>query len=394
MACRVIKTIKGRQYLYEQRSYRVNGKVKTETRYLGAVDSFVGGSEAVSQAEIETLLNIETVLEKTPEKQARPEPIEQKQTTTTDKPALEDNTLYEPQGLTLQIKTNFKKHGISQVRAEKEYSAFTTFLEQRGIVPDLIPEISIGKASNVGLQKEPYEHYRVSLPRFKQKGARAEFWQTFNKAKAHQYLDALESNNPEYFADLKQNLHRYYQKQNTAIEQYIMRSKRKDVYKIGLTLHFMLTKMVSAWTQRHLDPTLIGLSDYSARSTWRDDTATLMAEVHNATWKNTYQKYADELNRAENIQFSVFMKAQKMGILDRLSGKRRATLKEWRKLDARRRAVYQACNKLSVLAPLYDGYPDSLQGSDLPFKHEENWKAKRMTWQDKLARFRARRKKK
>jgi hypothetical protein len=33
----VIKTIRGRQYRYAQRSYRINGKVKTKSVYLGPV---------------------------------------------------------------------------------------------------------------------------------------------------------------------------------------------------------------------------------------------------------------------------------------------------------------------------------------------------------------------
>ena len=35
MACNVVKKIKGHYYLYEQHSFRVNGKVRTESRYLG-----------------------------------------------------------------------------------------------------------------------------------------------------------------------------------------------------------------------------------------------------------------------------------------------------------------------------------------------------------------------
>ncbi len=371
MPCRVIKTIKGRQYLYEQQSYRVNGKVKTETRYLGAVDSFTGAARIEAKTVAKTMDAIKGATNISPEVKGTEE---------------FDDTRPPIKALTLHIKANFKKHKISQYRAERENEKFTIHLQRQGIVPDLIPQLSIDKSARVRTLKDPYNHYRVTLPRSKQASTRSEFWKNFHQAQAHQYLDALEAQDPNYFAGLKQNLSDYYQKQNSAIATYIMRSKRKEVFKIGLTLHFLHSKMVSTWTQSKLDPTLIGLSDYSSRTSWRDDTANLMAEVHSSDWKSTYQKYASELNRAENIQFSVFMKAQKMGILDRLSGKRRATLKEWRKLDARRRAVYQACNKLSVLAPLYDGFPDSLQGSTLPFRHEEQWKAKRMTWKDKLAR--------
>lgn len=37
----VIKTIKGRKYRYQQRTYRQGGKVRTETIYLGPVDGGV-----------------------------------------------------------------------------------------------------------------------------------------------------------------------------------------------------------------------------------------------------------------------------------------------------------------------------------------------------------------
>lgn len=38
MAYIVVKTIKGREYRYQQRSYRLGSKVRTETVYLGPVD--------------------------------------------------------------------------------------------------------------------------------------------------------------------------------------------------------------------------------------------------------------------------------------------------------------------------------------------------------------------
>ena len=43
MAYEVIKRIKNKQYRYLQRSFRVSGKVKTESKYLGPAGSSVGG---------------------------------------------------------------------------------------------------------------------------------------------------------------------------------------------------------------------------------------------------------------------------------------------------------------------------------------------------------------
>lgn len=44
MAYRVIKTIKGRQYIYEQSTYREGGKVRTRSSYIGAVDPVYSSS--------------------------------------------------------------------------------------------------------------------------------------------------------------------------------------------------------------------------------------------------------------------------------------------------------------------------------------------------------------
>ena len=41
----VIKTIGGRRYRYLQRSYRENGRVRTQSRYLGPVDGVAGGTQ-------------------------------------------------------------------------------------------------------------------------------------------------------------------------------------------------------------------------------------------------------------------------------------------------------------------------------------------------------------
>lgn len=41
MTYRRIKTIKGRQYVYEQESYRENGKVRVRQKYLGPLDRFL-----------------------------------------------------------------------------------------------------------------------------------------------------------------------------------------------------------------------------------------------------------------------------------------------------------------------------------------------------------------
>jgi len=67
---------------------------------------------------------------------------------------------------------------------------------------------------------------------------------------------------------------------------------------------------------------------------------------------------------------------QKMSMIDRLSGKRRAARRELRKLNARRKALNEACNKISVLAPLFQSYNDSTFDGRNPFVHEQSWRDK------------------
>src|SRR3982750_3077664 len=44
---RVVKTVKGHRYLYEQRSWREGKKVRTESRYIGPADEHTGTSTPV-----------------------------------------------------------------------------------------------------------------------------------------------------------------------------------------------------------------------------------------------------------------------------------------------------------------------------------------------------------
>jgi len=346
LTCQVIKTIKGKQYLYEQTSYRVNGKVKTESRYIGAV------------SDVAHATNSDTPSQPEPPTSETPPP--------------------EKTELTLQIKADLTKHKISVSALTAQYEKYTAFMQQRGIDPEHIPPIKIVKGSTSSAKKSRFKNqYKITVPRGKQKGARAECWRNVRKAQAYSYLDGLEKTDPKYYAGLKENLSKTYHKQNKAIATYIMSSKREEVFKIGLTLHFLYSKMVSTWTQKHLPPERIGLSDYSDRPTWRDDTATLMAEIEKESWNGCYKKYNAELKRTESILFKLVRGYKKTSLLDKLSGKRRAIRKDIRKINARRRAVFFTCDKISILCPLFDGHKEAIHHRS-PFMHDRNWQSTKL----------------
>ncbi len=377
MTCQVIKTIKGNRYLYEQHSYRINGKVKTESRYIGALDAHgqLKNSPPTQTLEVQTAFKLGEVIKHATQPASTQQTKPKKPKTTP--------VSIKPQRLTLQINVDFQKHAIGELATQRNDKHFVDFLQNRcfdgqGIPAKHIPTLGIVKGVGVRA-KHKKKHYIITLPRWEQAGTRSKYWHTFHQTQANRYLEAIQTHKPHLYEALEENFKTYYDKQNQAIAGYIMRSKRKEVFKWGLTLHFLYSKTVSAWTQRHLKPEKIGLSDYSDRHNWKQDTVNLMAEVFASNWTETYTKYRNELHRTEALQFKTYKAYRTAKRLDRLSGKRQALRKDCRKLNARRQAIYQTCNKLSLLACLFDGYPDPINPT-LSDRHQDEWKATRIKW--------------
>jgi hypothetical protein len=58
MTYRVIKTIKGRRYLYEQKTWREDGRVKTKSTYIGPADSLPSrGSSSGAGKAVESVMS-------------------------------------------------------------------------------------------------------------------------------------------------------------------------------------------------------------------------------------------------------------------------------------------------------------------------------------------------
>jgi len=111
-----------------------------------------------------------------------------------------------------------------------------------------------------------------------------------------------------------------------------------------------------------------------------------MAEIQQRGWSKAYSKYMTELSKAESLTLRKLGEYRKADVLDRLSGKRRKYAREFRKLNARRKALHAACDKISVLAPLFQSYGDKHFDGHSPFMHDGNWQAKKRRWETRHAR--------
>ena len=169
MTCRVIKIIKRHPYLYEQTSYRVHGKVKTESRYLGALDGN-GSLKNIPLTQTEVVKTTHDIGEVIKTVNQPKKPIESKKTPQPKPEKAQKSSESIP--LTLLIKANFKTHKISESATHSQYTRYNDFLHRKGIKSEHIPSLMIHQGSAVNTQKNSFiKGYTLTLPRQSQTGA-------------------------------------------------------------------------------------------------------------------------------------------------------------------------------------------------------------------------------
>ena len=103
-----------------------------------------------------------------------------------------------------------------------------------------------------------------------------------------------------------------------------------------------------------------------------------MAEVQKKGWEGCYHQYTGELQKAER-QIEYQLKAyRKLKWHNHLSGKARTMRRTIKRLNARRRAVYDTCNKISVLSGIYMAPPEK------PFSHLIEWGHTKRFWKSRF----------
>lgn len=429
MTYRVVKKINGSHYLYEQETYREGGKVRTRSQYIGAVDPKLvkrlksrgepieaalkepePASSIEDEPEITYTVTIATPEQKQVEALIRPDPqIKSPGLSKVKTPSKQANKLNTTKNKTsktdkiirsqpLRIKAKVERHNISRTALEFEHRRFKRHMEGLGLKTDDMGRVLVGVGKQVKCRRQRSGNYVITIPRFKiqkQKGdigsaTRTAFKREYRKALAGTYLDAIKAQDPKYYAELEQNLSVTFKAQNKAIARYLMNSKRKPSQNIGLTLHFLYSKMLSNWSKLHMSSEKLGLADHERRDDWRQDAAATMAEIQQRGWSQTYSKYMMELSKVESFTLRKLGEYRDAGVLDRLSGKRRKYAREFRKLNARRKALHAACDKISVLAPLFQSYGDKHFDGRSPFMHDGNWEAKKQRWPRRHGRRHAR----
>lgn len=273
MAYQVVKTIKGKKYLYAQSTYREGGKVKTVSHYIGAVDPQTGvliepSDHPDHPRPHNTADQIEQVLaEKHP-----PEPL---------------------------LKFKLKEHcKISIPSLKNEYQEQLTALEKYGIDPEKFPPVTIKHGSK-------YSHYKPALKNelvitAPKNGFNREELRTEYRKSLHQnFIEILEREAPEKLYPFKYAFDKSYRQTQDALTKYLFNSNSKNrFYKILALKFFNMMNPVPTGKRTQLDPTKIGLMEYGKREDWKAEYATVMTAIDKHGIKKIHAKASEEINKA------------------------------------------------------------------------------------------------
>jgi hypothetical protein len=267
---RVIKRIKGYQYVYEQSSYRVGNKVKTKSKYIGPVNPrFSGGSAQAS-----------------PVNKSKPAP--EKETVDID-----DDL---EQRAKLHIGVNLNFYGINEDSIIEEHRRVLNRLKEKGISLKGFSQIQIrhGKEVNTTEKGILNRKYIVTLPR---KGGKYKFKREVSKTIVRASLDQIKKHRPDVYTDKIEAVFRpSYKATQKALVSYLRNSRdRKRGVKISVLKRW--GKFSPVYGSK-LKPVSFGLVDNTWRPDWQSELASIVAEIQRKGFKKAKARYLKQRTKA------------------------------------------------------------------------------------------------
>lgn len=287
----VTKKVKGRAYLYRQRSFRVGGKVRTESVYLGPADGGGGGggqSAATDEAQASAVAA---------------EPV----ITTTQEKAWEDTEPY-LQPTFGMLADDAAKFDLSVTALMKEEARTRDQMEKHGLELRRLSAIHV--AITPGLVRYRREgKYCVGGPA---KGNRTAIKREFRHALADRWLQAVEDCDPVLYNSLRCEMSERHKQSRAALTQIILLSNTPHKF-IGV-LWFMWSGRLPNDLRKKVRADRIGMVDHEGGG-WRDELVKLAADMiqHNDGEK-VFRKYEARKNKAQDRYWLEMDKSQAMGM--------------------------------------------------------------------------------
>lgn len=320
MTYRVVKWVKGRAYLYSQRSFRDGKAVRTVSTFLGAA----------SAADISTC-------------QQGSRSMAGEGDTAPHEPKAPRGRGSVATGGNLTISANLERAGVSERAFRYHYSEAARRLSAVGIDPAHLPPVSVRYGLGVAMKPRWRGGYAVTLPPGSKVNRRA-VSEAYHKAIARASLDAMRQQQPERFATLSLQMDASFRATNAAVLQYVSNTRHRDAWAWGLALRWFGVANALKGTGGSVAAETIGLAEYGSRATWQDETSAVLGQVLAKGYRATHEAHEREAGKARAAEKAAALAYKNAGILSR-----RAARKTWRKSSARVIAQHEMGAKLATI---------------------------------------------
>lgn len=367
MAYQVVKTIKGKQYLYLQSTYREGKKVKTISHYVGAINSETGvltepsddadhprphnTAEQIEQVLAqgfdplhpqETIEKVRQVLKKKKQpkifrrvlnvEEKKPK-IEQSQPKTEKKPVTDKPNPV----ITFSLKANCK---ISLSALEKEHQKHLNFLKKHDIDPTKFPPVTVKHGKKYSHHKPAFK-WGLVITAPKEKFNREKLRTEYRKALHRAFIDTMEHEAPEKMYAFQYTFDKSYQQTQDALTKYLFNTNSKDrFYKVLALKFFHVINPIPTGKHAKLAPEKIGLVEYGQRESWKDEYASIMTAIDKHGIKTLSDNAHNEIAKANKGQRETIKKKTIFFM------RKRKTIK---RLQARIEANQELIKKLNLI---------------------------------------------
>jgi hypothetical protein len=306
---RVIKTVKGRQYAYLQRSWRDGKRVRTQSISLGPVS---GGGGSAAQIK--------------PEPPA-PLPQDDQAVITTIQPT--NPTAPTPYGL--QFRFDPEKAKVSVARLESDHSRAREWAVRLGVPAERFPGLVVASGSTLSHRRARFSNNMVVfIPKAERN--RSAIRREVHKATARAMLDGLRECSPARFASVAGAMDASFRETNRLLFGFL--SRQDGASKIALSLQVYAFGYISAQRGRFKNAPenlgIAGFGDKERRKSWEDEAVAILADAQGKGWQKiseTQHKATSDAVRAEKAAMRRYLETR--SLFDRFTGKRRLMRKRF-----------------------------------------------------------------
>lgn len=348
----VTKNIGGRPYLYRQRTYREGGKVRTQCQYVGAAgDNAVG----LTPNQIESVSAPDVPLD---EEYQEPGtlPINWENAANPFWPSI--RKLHAE-----RAKTALKRDNVSISAMKGEYARVSKQLQHLALDGSRLSNIRLLEGKKAGWKRNR-SGYQVTLAPGASGSGRNRFKQHYRLALAHGMLDEIECQSPSLYDGLRTVMDRSWFNTKMLVTLQILgqkasKGKGTDPSRIWMTMQFLWSGELPKAMEKQLGKNGIQKRDRAKPAAWRDEAATLIADVMQRGYQPSLKKLAKDRSKSKARARRAFTAYRKLNRLQRLASKGRKKWKIYKKHEAAFLLAHHRQSRLEMLKPFLGDFHKS-----------------------------------